>query len=705
MQQPPLLVVQPTGIINQIDDANIDAMSSALLNSWIISGNETKMFLHDISTDLIQVNKNEYIDYDDFISDPNPYYSQYSNYTSKLQTAYQYDTFLHKGSSGDDVIVANYAASGGTGNDTLRVTDPSVLGDFSGDNLYSVRFYGDAGDDVIYGGNRYLEGAPGDKLVGGTGNDYIFADSGNDYVWGGAGDDIIHGANHDDTLWGGRGVDTIYGENGDDIINGGDGDDFLYGDHDPDHPLFSGSDTVNGNAGNDQIWGGDGDDTLDGGDGNDIIYGGIDDDVIIGGTGNDILDGQEGNDVLTSDSGDDILSGGVGNDRLSGGTGNDILSGGVGDDAIGGGEGSDTYNYLGGNDKITEIGTGIDLFVFDSVWTPSDVFLNGNNITFSPNDSVAFNDITLFEDFSFNGLTNMSLTELRALVNIVPVAVDDFVTTYGGAATTIDVLSNDVDANGDTLSVSINSAAASGLLVLNNNNTITYTPGSNYNGVDSFTYTIADGNGGVSSATVNISDIPLNSVPIAQDDTLIGSEDGVLTGNLLIDNGNGADSDADGDPLTVTPDNIITEQGGRVVVTADGNFTYTPLTDFDGFDSFNYTLNDGQGGVGVGTANITINMDQYIGGSGNDTIYGDSGGDLIQGGTGKDYIYGGDGDDILYGHESTDRDEIFGGNGNDTIYGYSWDLLTGGKGDDNYIRSSPSIRIPILSACNVRYWV
>ncbi|PCJ96378.1 MAG: hypothetical protein COA45_11280 [Zetaproteobacteria bacterium] len=87
--------------------------------------------------------------------------------------------------------------------------------------------------------------------------------------------------------------------------------------------------------------------------------------------------------------------------------------------------------------------------------TPSDVFLNGNTITFSPDDSVTFNDITLIETFSFNGFADMSLTDLRIQVNIVPVTMDDIAIVNEGEIVTINVLSNDTDANGDTLTGSV----------------------------------------------------------------------------------------------------------------------------------------------------------------------------------------------------------------------------------------------------------
>ena len=66
-------------------------------------------------------------------------------------------------------------------------------------------------------------------------------------------------------------------------------------------------------------------------------------------------------------------------------------------------------------------------------------------------------------------------------------------------------------------------------------------------------------------------------------------------------------SDADGDPLTVTPATLTTAQGGTVVLLENGDFTYTPAENFNGTDSFNYTLDDGNGGTAVGNVSLTVN--------------------------------------------------------------------------------------------------
>jgi serine protease len=88
--------------------------------------------------------------------------------------------------------------------------------------------------------------------------------------------------------------------------------------------------------------------------------------------------------------------------------------------------------------------------------------------------------------------------------NSAPVATDDTAETDEDNAVVIDVLSNDSDPDGDPLSVSSVTTASHGSVVINDDDSITYTPEANYIGSDSFTYTISDGNGGTDSAGVTV---------------------------------------------------------------------------------------------------------------------------------------------------------------------------------------------------------
>ena len=98
----------------------------------------------------------------------------------------------------------------------------------------------------------------------------------------------------------------------------------------------------------------------------------------------------------------------------------------------------------------------------------------------------------------------MVTVTVQAPVNHPPIAVNDSATTRTGTAVKVKVLANDSDPDGDPLRLTTTSKAAFGVVIINPDNTITYTPRAGFVGNDSFTYTISDGRGGTATATVKV---------------------------------------------------------------------------------------------------------------------------------------------------------------------------------------------------------
>ena len=192
-----------------------------------------------------------------------------------------------------------------------------------------------------------------------------------------------------------------------------------------------------------------------------------------------------------------------------------------------------------------------------------------------------------------NNTATVTLT--GAATNYTPDASDDSLQTNEDTPLTIDVandlLGNDIDGNGDILSVQSFTNPAHGTLVDNGDGTFTYTPGSNYNGTDSFTYTISDGHGETDTATVNLLINPVNDAPVVTPTTVHVSEEGLTNGvadtnglnpgddttNSTAANGSIA-TDADGDSLTISlsaPTQTITSDGTTVSWSGDGTDTLT----------------------------------------------------------------------------------------------------------------------------------
>ncbi len=90
-----------------------------------------------------------------------------------------------------------------------------------------------------------------------------------------------------------------------------------------------------------------------------------------------------------------------------------------------------------------------------------------------------------------------------------------------------------------------------------------------------------------------------NTAPVAKNDAVTTSEDKAVVIAVLAN-----DSDADGDKLAAAI--ASNPANGTVVLNADGTFTYTPKANFNGTDSFTYTVSDGKGGSATGTATVTV---------------------------------------------------------------------------------------------------
>jgi hypothetical protein len=126
--------------------------------------------------------------------------------------------------------------------------------------------------------------------------------------------------------------------------------------------------------------------------------------------------------------------------------------------------------------------------------------------TYTPDGN--FNGNDTFKFYVTDGITNSSNSTVLIMVTPVndpPIADDDLVTIEGNTASVIDVLANDEDIDGDTLTIISTSSPSNGNITITGNGTsVTYTPDLNFIGVDSFDYTIKDPSNEMSAASVDI---------------------------------------------------------------------------------------------------------------------------------------------------------------------------------------------------------
>ncbi|MDA5556024.1 Ig-like domain-containing protein [Shimia sp. MMG029] len=300
----------------------------------------------------------------------------------------------------------------------------------------------------------------------------------------------------------------------------------------------------------------------------------------------------------------------------------------------------DSFGVIAVNGQSGDVGTQIAL-------TSGALLTLNNDGTFSYDQNGAFAGLGATQsatdtfDYTISdgngGTDTATVTVTIGGNNQPPVAQPDsglgFATDEDTAFTTASVLANDSDPNvTDTLTVSsFDTTGTTGSVTNNGDGTFDYDPNSQFESLavgesatDSFTYTVSDGNGGTDTETATITINGVNDAPDAVDDSLTTDEDSALLGDLLADNGSGADSDVDSsDTLTISEVNgvaanvgsqITLGSGALLTVNADGTFDYDPNGAFEtlsvgqsGADSFTYTISDGNGGTDIATVGITIN--------------------------------------------------------------------------------------------------
>ena len=201
-----------------------------------------------------------------------------------------------------------------------------------------------------------------------------------------------------------------------------------------------------------------------------------------------------------------------------------------------------------------------------------------------------------------------------------PVANNDLASVDEDDTVNITLLSND-DFGGDgpsTGTITIVSGSTNGTATINDggtandptDDTVDYTPNADYNGADSFTYSICDADGDCDPATVNITVNSVDDLPIAVDDVASVDEDASVNITVLTNDDFGGDGPSTGTiTLGTFPTNgsVVLNDNGTATDPTDDTFDYTPTADYNGADSFTYSICDADGDCDPATVSITVN--------------------------------------------------------------------------------------------------
>ena len=214
------------------------------------------------------------------------------------------------------------------------------------------------------------------------------------------------------------------------------------------------------------------------------------------------------------------------------------------------------------------------------IYIPAADFVGTDSFTFRSHDG---------QDFS----NTSTITLVVNAVNDAPVIVTQPISTTRNHNAAIVLAA--ADAESDPITYTLVSSPTHGSLGGEIPNLL-YTPSTNFVGDDSFQFRASDAQGASTVATVNITVLPTNTAPVAENLTLSTTQESAVAVNLNA-------ADVDGDPLSYR---IVSSPTHGSLTGGGTDWVYTPNTNFIGVETFTFTANDGQADAQVATVTITV---------------------------------------------------------------------------------------------------
>ena len=263
-----------------------------------------------------------------------------------------------------------------------------------------------------------------------------------------------------------------------------------------------------------------------------------------------------------------------------------------------------TSNVLA-NDSFENEGRFVKSFT-----TPSFGVLTLNSsgdMTYTPNTNFVGDDSFTYTVESNGTLETATVTiTITVSANQAPNAVADSATTNEDTSVVINVLANDTDPEGDAIEV-VGASASNGTVTVDVNGLVTYSPNTNFNGVDSISYTLRDSDGNESTGVVTVNVTAVNDAPVASDDAAQTTDE-----NTVLNTSVPVATDVDG---TIDSYQVVTTVSeGSLTFNPDGSYSFDPGADFDDLAvgesravTFTYTATDNNGAVSSSkTVTITV---------------------------------------------------------------------------------------------------
>ncbi|MEW6474748.1 MAG: cadherin-like domain-containing protein [Actinomycetota bacterium] len=158
---------------------------------------------------------------------------------------------------------------------------------------------------------------------------------------------------------------------------------------------------------------------------------------------------------------------------------------------------------------------------------------NGYYLTASNGAVYSYGDAKFHGGLEGHKLAHGIIAMVAMNTGEAPVAVDDVLEISEDGTGSIDVLANDRDPDGSSLSIQSLSASVKGATLSAAGGTVTYTPVPNSNGTDSFTYTVADSQGNTAVGTVTVRIKAIDDLPAPVEDTITVPLGQAVTINVL----------------------------------------------------------------------------------------------------------------------------------------------------------------------------